>query len=109
MKRRLYWVAVLLAALGAVGCRQAEIREKTIAVPQMKNAGCEKIVEAALAKTEGVFADKTEVGAGRVTVTYDSMRLGLKNLEFAIASAGFDAGTTLADPKAREALPAECR
>ena len=98
-----------LAMLGVAACRQVDIREKTIAVPQMKNASCETIVVAALSKTDGVFADKIRAGAGQVTVTYDSMKLGLRNLEFAVASAGFDAGTTPADPKARESLPAECR
>ena len=109
MKRRWYWVAVLLVMAGVAACRQVDIREKTIAVPQMKNASCEKIVVAALGKTDGVLADRIHAGGGQVTVTYDSMKLGLKNLEFAIASAGFDAGTTPADSKAREALPADCR
>ena len=109
MKRRWYWVASLLVMVGVAACRQADIREKTIAVPQMKNASCETIVVEALRKTDGVFADKIRAGGGQVTVTYDSMKLALKNLEFAIASAGFDAGTTPADPKAREALPADCR
>ena len=109
MKRRWYLIVVLMVAFGVVACRQVDIRTKTIKVSQMKNAGCEKLVTAALAKTDGVFAEKLEVGPGQVTVTYDSMKIGLKNLEFAIAAAGFDAGETPADPKARAALPAECR
>lgn len=109
MKQRWTWVASLLVMLGVAACRQVDIREKTIAVPQMTNATCEKIVVAALASTDGVFADKIRASGGHVTVTYDSMKLALKNLEYAIASAGFDAGTTPADAKAREALPADCR
>ena len=109
MKRRWYLMVVLMVAFGVVACRQVDIRTKTIKVAQMKNAVCEKIVTAALAKTDGVFSDKITVGPGQVTVTYDSMKVGLRNLEFSIAEAGFDAGTTPAEPKARAALPAECR
>lgn len=109
MKRRWYMMAVLMVAFGMVACRQVDIRTKTIKVAQMKNANCEKIVTAALAKTDGVFSDKVVAGPGQVTVTYDSMKVGLKNLEYVIAEVGFDAGDTPADPKARTALPAECR
>lgn len=99
----------VLVACGVMACRQVEIRERTIKVPQMKNAACEKIVQTALGKTDGVFADKVRTSNGKVIVVYDSMKVGLKNLEFIVAAAGFDAGETPADPKAREALPAECR
>lgn len=109
MKPRWYGLVILLVMLGVAACRQVDVREKTIAVPQMKNAACEKLVAAALVKTDGVFTNSIRVSTGQVTVTYDSMKLALKNLEYAIASAGLDAGTTPADPKARAALPAECR
>jgi copper chaperone CopZ len=100
---------VLMVALGVVACRQVDIRTKTIKVAQMKSESCEKIVVAALAKTDGILAEQITVAQGQVTVTYDSMKVGLKNLEFTIAAAGFDAGETPADAKARAALPPECR
>lgn len=99
----------LMVAFGVVACRQVDIRTKTIKVAQMKNESCEKIVVSALAKTDGVLPEKIVAGPGQVTVTYDSMKVGLKNLEFTIAAAGFDAGDTPADSKARAALPPECR
>jgi copper chaperone CopZ len=102
-------MVVLMVACGVVACRQVDIRTKTIKVAQMKNAGCEKIVMTALARTDGVFPEKIAVGAGQVTVTYDSMKVGLKNLEYVIAASGFDAGGTPADSKARAALPLEFR
>ena len=50
---------------------------------------------------------------GDIDVTYDSMKLAIKNLEFGIAAAGYDVRTLPyaipADPKAREALPEGCR
>jgi len=107
---RLRVLFVLLAAvLGIVSCRQEDIRTKTIRVPQMKNAKCSQIVTAVLGKTEGVRPATIKAGEGTVTVTYDSMKLGLKNLEAIIAQTGFDANDTPADPKAQAALPADCR
>ena len=78
-------------------------------MPELKNRQCEELILAALRKTEGVLADKTQFGKNSVTVTYDSMKLAIKNLESAIAEAGFTANDTPAVPAARAALPAECK
>jgi copper chaperone CopZ len=64
------------------------------------------VVVKALSKTEGVITDSIKVEDGKVTVTYDSMRTAIKNLEFVIAEAGFNAGAIPADPKARDAFRA---
>jgi periplasmic mercuric ion binding protein len=96
-------------AIGALSCRSQDIRTKTIQVPQMTNDHCAKIVTEALSRAEGIVPEGIKVGPQSVTVTYDSMRTALKNLEFSIAGAGFDADEIAADPKARAALPADCR
>ena len=44
-----------------------------------------------------------------VRVRYDSLKLSVKNLEFAIAKVGFAANEIPADPGAVKKLPAECR
>ena len=100
----------MLLALAA-SCRQYDIRTVTIRVPDLLNAACENVIREALQGAEGVIRDSIRFGAGEraVTVTYDSMKTGLKNLEFVIADAGFDANDTPANAKAREALPPECR
>jgi copper chaperone CopZ len=100
---------LLAVLLGAAACRLQDIRTKTIQVPQMKNEECQRIIGKALAQAEGVLADSIRFGPGTVTVTYDSMKLALKNLEFIIADAGFDANRTPANATARAALPATCR
>jgi hypothetical protein len=58
----------------------------------------------------GVFnADtETDIGERMVRVRYDSIKLSIKNIEFAIAEAGFRANEVPADAKAAAALPAEC-
>jgi copper chaperone CopZ len=100
---------VLLLACLVVSCRQKDIRTVTITCPQVKNVHCVRLVTEALAKTDGVLADSIKVDNGRVKVTYDSMKVAIKNLDFIIAEVGFDADDIPANAKAREALPAECR
>jgi copper chaperone CopZ len=88
---------------------RADIRTVTIEVPAMKSLDCSRRVQDALAKTEGVRSTTPDVNARRVDIQYDAIKLGIKNLEYVIAGAGFDAGATKAPAEARNALPGECR
>jgi len=107
----------LLLTLVVAGCRTQDIRTVEIEVPGMQCELCVERVRRALAQhaTEGVKADKTEfdLAARRVRVTYDSMVIASKNIEFSIAAAGYEVNTTPypipADPTAAAALPATCR
>ncbi len=86
-----------------------DIRTITVSVPKMGSLECSRRVQDALAKTEGVRATVPNLTARTVQVEYDAIRLGIKNIEYVIAAAGFDANTTIAREDARKALPAECR
>lgn len=90
------------------GCRQRDIRVTKVRVPNVCNAACEKIVIAALSKIDGIELDKVTFADGTMTVTYDSLKLGIKNIEHAVKDAGFDANDFEADKAARAKLPAEC-
>lgn len=105
---RLLAPAVLVCV--AAACRQRDMRTTTVKVPQVTNAVCEARVRAALRDLRGVEHDELRFdhAAGTLSVRYDSMQLGLKNIEHAIAAAGFDANDLPADPAARAALPAVC-
>ncbi len=109
MKTALTIVAglLLLATLGA--CRRTDIRTVVLRTPGVTNAACAKIVQDTLARHRGVIGVRPDFQQGRVTVTYNSMILARKNLEFAVAGAGFDADNTLASSNAVAALPPECR
>lgn len=100
-----------LAVLLAVSCRRQDVRTAAIHVPEMKNEACVEIVLRAVHDLPGVAPDKTRVD--RVTrmvfVTYESLNLAIKNIEFAVADAGFAANTVPVNAKAAEELPAECR
>jgi copper chaperone CopZ len=98
--------AAMLAAAG--GCRQTDIRTARILVPNVWNEACEARVREALRPLKGVQMDTIEIKDGVLVARYDSMMLGLKNLEHAIKDAGFDANEFEGDPKARARLPKEC-
>ena len=87
------------------------MRTITIDVPRMKNDSCAEIVFAAVNRTPSVVGDKTRIDMQRrtVTVTYESLNLSLKNVEFAISESGFQANEVPANPQAAEALPPECK
>ena len=107
MKNAVAWFAVLLTF--AVSCRLRDIRTVTIEVPRLRGEECAQRLHRVLAPVNGVDPDALRFEPGRVTVTYDSMRLALKNIEHIIAEAGFDANDVPADPAARERLPERCR
>ena len=89
----------------------------------MQNHACVLVVSNALKQVPGLLRTRTtfDVPGRTVAVTYDSLALARKNIEFAIAEAGFSTeevvttsrGTVTnripADPEAVKKLPAECR
>jgi len=77
--------------------------------PQVVGARAADVVVKALSKADGVKVDSIKIEDGKVTVTYDSMKLAIKNIEFTIAEAGFDAGEIPADSKARDAFRAAAK
>jgi copper chaperone CopZ len=124
--KRISLALLALAALCCVSCRKQDIRTAVLEVPGMKNQSCaDRIVKAVATELAAGPADdatpqriqavvlsgaiKTDLDRKVVTVTYDSLRLSLKNLEFAAAKAGFAANNTPADPEAVKALPPDCR
>lgn len=101
---------IVCLALAAASCRQNDYRTVAIHVPDMKNAACVEIVVRALATQQRIPGENIQVSMEQrsVTVKYDSLNRSLKNLEFAIADAGFRANDIPANEKAKAALPAEC-
>lgn len=90
------------------GCRQQDFRTTEIRIPNVINSACESRVRDALKPLKGIEMEKLVFKDGTLTVRYDSMMLGVKNIEHAIKDAGFDANDFPADPAARAKLPQEC-
>lgn len=99
-------------ALACASCRRTDVRTVVIRVPQMRSQGCvERVTDALKQARYGVKLDTLQVDLTNrtVTVQYDSMQLSIKNIEFLVAGAGFDANEVPRDAAAAEKLPAECR
>lgn len=111
MKRRhnLFFAAALLAALTSTACFRADHRTITVSVPQMKSPGCYAIIQEALKSVEGIEATRPNYEQRTLDVSYNALRLGIKNIEFVIAGAGFTANDMEAPAEARARLPEECR
>lgn len=131
MKKGIYLLMAVLVVSGT-SCRRSDVRVVEIHVPEMKNDSCARIVSWAVgnemsrgithhdAKTQDSLRRrrindmlqkgtiKTDIDARILTVEYESLTLAIKNLEYAVAKAGFSANEIPADPKAAKALPAEC-
>ena len=104
-------LTILLMAVLAAGCRKQDIRLARITVPQMSGQGCVERVVGIARRIPGVQADRISVDRERreLTVPYDSLKLSLKNIEYALAEAGFQANDIPADEAARATLPETCR
>ncbi len=98
MLARCFALAILaLAFLCSSGCRKRDIRKISISVPAMTNDAAAAIVVGSLSHFgPAVPKIDPDISQGRLIVVYDSMILARKNLEYAIAQAGFDADETKA-------------
>ena len=76
----------------AVGCRRTDMREFEVDIPSL-TAETEPAIRQSLSVFAGV--EKTSLRfdsqAKKLTLRYDSMQLAKKNIEMAIAKAGFEA------------------
>jgi copper chaperone CopZ len=87
------------------------MREFTVRAPAVKNEACAQRVTQALRALDGVDLSKLAFDGPTFTikVRYEAMKLGQKNIEHAIADAGFDANSIPASAAAKAALPEACR
>ena len=121
MKRILPLLALAALAV-AGGCRVRDVRTTTIRVAGLRNEACSNEIAKALARLPDsrytndrnnaemcLRIEAIDYATGDLTVRYDSMKVGVRNLEDAIAGAGFDTPTFPASEAARAKLPAACR
>ncbi len=92
MQRFLILLVVAVPLAFGSGCRQQDLRTVTITLTGVTGEADIRSISNAVAVLEGVF-DETIVfpGTGSVQLKYDSMKLARKNIEYAIAGAGFGA------------------
>lgn len=95
--------------LWTAGCRKQDMRTVTVKVPGLKNQECARIIQDAFIRYPGIKTVQPDVAAREVRVTYNSMVIAIKNIEFIIAQAGFDANDIPANTNAAAALPPDAR
>jgi hypothetical protein len=92
MQRFIILLAVAVPLAFGAGCRQQDLRTVKIDLAGVSGESDIRSVSNAVTKLEGV-SDETLVFSGThsVTLKYDSMKTAIKNIEYAIAEAGFGA------------------
>ncbi|NLB70275.1 MAG: hypothetical protein GX804_11470 [Lentisphaerae bacterium] len=115
MKREFFIIAVIAVFTLLNGCRVSDVKEATVIAPGVRNETClEKVSEAIKTvhistKSKPPEVVSADFETGEIVIRYDSMQLGTKNLEHAIAEAGFSCGPFPANKEAAAKLPSECR
>ena len=94
-----------------VGCRKHDIRTAAVYVPGLKHPACAQIIGNALAREQAIPGTDIEIRMETKTVyiRYNSLQRSVKNLEYSIAAAGFDANEVPADKAAQDKLPDGCK
>jgi copper chaperone CopZ len=98
-----------MIALLFSSCRVQDVRNVVIKTPGLKNPACAKVIQDAFMRQPGIINVSPDFQKHEVTVKYNSMVIAIKNIEFTIAEAGFDANYEKARTNAVAALPAECK
>ncbi|MCK5850122.1 MAG: heavy-metal-associated domain-containing protein [Kiritimatiellae bacterium] len=109
------FLCMFLCAL-CLSCRKHDYHTVVIHVPEMHNKACAELVSKAVYvevnRCRALHGEKSmslDLRKRTVTVTYDSLNMALKNIEFAIAKVGFATDEVPADLSAVKKLPAECK
>jgi copper chaperone CopZ len=66
-------------------------------------------MQKALAQVDGVVSVEPNMANQTLSVTYDSKKLNVKNIEYALVREGFDVNDNKGNEQARQKLPADCR
>lgn len=110
MKKRIIGLLAFLAVSGLMlGCFRQDIRTLEVRVPAMSSPECFKIIQSALNRVEGIISIEPDIPNRKLTVTYNSTKVAIKNIEYVIVGLGFDANDNPGKADARQNLPADCR
>ena len=104
---------LLLVAFVFTTIASAQEQDTTIKEAKIKTSAvcehCEKRIEKAINKLDGIESAELDNETKFVTVKYHSDVLTLDNIKLAISKAGYDADDVLADKEAFEKLPNCCK
>jgi len=113
MKKYIQTATITLLLIGLTSaCYRRDIQVLVVDVPNMKTPACAAIISAAMQTTpptEGLRRVETDVAARTVTFEYDSRKIAIKNLEYFITKAGFEANGNEPNLEAQKKLPPDCQ
>ena len=97
-----------MVALGTAGCFRNTVSEMELDIPAMTTPEAAARVEKGLKTLGDALKDiQLEPENHRAVVKFDNVRLGRRNVEVAVAHAGFAVNDWPADEEARAKLPKE--
>jgi len=101
----------LCLTLALAGCFRNDLRTEEFHVPKLSGPECLNYLTSRLRGVDGVTDVQGDFSTKKLTVSFNGLKLAIKNIEIYIADAGFDVNERPGDEKARAAsgFPASCR
>jgi len=84
-------------------------RSVTFSIPGLVGAECSKSVLQVLNQHNGILNAMPDLTNRTIRVEFNSRTTAIKNIEHAIAGAGFDVDDTQGNAEAKSKLPPDCR
>ena len=112
MKKTFFLVLLTAVTLASSACfirPRNDIHTHTFSVPGIASPECGKLILDLLGKIAGIKEVAPHPEDGTLTVSFDSGITALKNIEFALAEAGFDVDASVGRAAAKARLPEGCR
>lgn len=100
---------LVFSALFAAGCFRNDLRTAEFHVPKLNGPECLSYLSGKLRAADGVMDIQGDFEDKKVTVQFNGLKLGIKNIEIYIADAGFDVNERPGAEAAKPAIPASCR
>lgn len=109
LKLLVFWAGLVAWTALNTGCFRNDTRTLEVNVPGMRQEACAEIITNSLRSIAGIKKIEVNLASKKIIAVYDGLILGHKNVEQAIAHAGFDANEIPAKEDARKQLPEGCR
>ena len=107
--RILSMLLLLVLTMAGAACFRSDRRTIVVQVPQMASPACYSVIQEALKNVEGIENTRPDYEKRTLEVTYNGLKLGIKNVEYVIAGAGFAANHIQPPEDVRARLPEPCR
>ncbi len=104
------FVAVAISAALFINCAQESAQANTVIdIPTMQCEACAQTITEAVESVEGVSSVSVSVEKKKASINFASSQTSVSALESAIANAGYQANTTIANAEAYKDLPDCCK